>query len=66
MSVKKWDEINYAAVPSRANLIYKKAFLRNDRERRLAYLGKIKRGETKINSEVLFPHDYIIRRSMIL
>ncbi|ORY42689.1 hypothetical protein LY90DRAFT_671865 [Neocallimastix californiae] len=59
MSAKKWDEINYAAVPSRANLIYKKAFLRNDRERRLEYLEKLKKGETKINSEVLFPHDIV-------
>ncbi|KAG4102293.1 hypothetical protein H8356DRAFT_1421069 [Neocallimastix lanati (nom. inval.)] len=57
MSAKKWDEINYAAVPSRANLIYKKAFLRNDRERRLAYLEKLKRGETKINSEKNFGKD---------
>ncbi|KAG4084875.1 hypothetical protein H8356DRAFT_1015243 [Neocallimastix lanati (nom. inval.)] len=61
MSAKKWDEINYAAVPSRANLIYKKAFLRNDRERRLEYLEKLKQGETKINAEVLFPHDIVHR-----
>ncbi|ORX58339.1 hypothetical protein BCR32DRAFT_273551 [Anaeromyces robustus] len=59
MSAKRWDEINYAAVPSRANLIYKNAFLKNDKERRLEYLEKLKKGETKINSEVLFPHDIV-------
>jgi len=59
MSAKKWDEINYATVPSRANLIYKNAFLKNDKERRLEYLENLKKGETKINSQVLFPHDIV-------
>jgi hypothetical protein len=30
MSAKEWAGINYEAVPSRANLIYNNAFLRND------------------------------------
>jgi len=59
MSAKKWGEINYGAVPSRANLIYSKAFLRNDTERRQEYLDKLKRGEEKINADVLFPHDIV-------
>ncbi|OUM67242.1 hypothetical protein PIROE2DRAFT_5405 [Piromyces sp. E2] len=48
MSAKKWDEINYSAVPSRANLIYNKAFLKNDTERRKEFLEKLKKGETKL------------------
>jgi len=59
MSAKKWSEINYGAVPSRANLIYNKAFLRNDTERRQEYLDKLKKGEEKINADVLFPHDIV-------
>jgi len=59
MSAKKWDEIEYSAVPSRANLIYNKAFLKNDTERRKEYLEKLKKGETKINAQVLFPHDIV-------
>ncbi|OUM67239.1 hypothetical protein PIROE2DRAFT_5402 [Piromyces sp. E2] len=59
MSAKKWDEINYSAVPSRANLIYNKAFLKNDTERRKEFLEKLKKGETKINAKVLFPHDIV-------
>lgn len=59
MSAKKWSDINYEAVPSRANLIYNNAFLRNDTERRRDYLGKLEKGEAKINSAVLYPHDIV-------
>ena len=59
MSEKNWSEIKYEAVPSRANLIYNNAFLKNDGERRREYLDKLFRGETKINASTLFPHDII-------
>lgn len=59
MSGKNWSEIKYEAVPSRANLIYNDAFLRNDEERRRDYLGKLEKGETKINASTLFPHDVV-------
>ena len=59
MSDKNWSEIKYEAVPSRANLIYNSAFLRNDEERRREYLGKLEKGETKINASTLFPHDIV-------
>lgn len=61
MSRKEWSEIDYSAVPSRANLIYNNAFLRNDEERRREYLSKLEKGETKINAGVLFPHDIVHR-----
>ena len=59
MSAKNWGEIKYEAVPSRANLIYNSAFLRNDEERRRDYLSKLEKGETKINASVLYPHDIV-------
>lgn len=59
MSAKEWNAINYEAVPSRANLIYNNAFLRNDEERRREYLGKLEKGEAKINAGTLFPHDIV-------
>lgn len=59
MSNKEWSAINYETVPSRANLVYNKAFLRNDEERRREYLGKLEKGETKINASTLFPHDIV-------
>ncbi|MBR2970310.1 MAG: DUF2828 family protein [Clostridia bacterium] len=59
MSRGDWQSINYEAVPSRANLIYNNAFLRNDEARRRDYLESLKKGEAKINSSVLFPHDIV-------
>lgn len=59
MSAKQWNEINYEAVPSRANLIYNGAFLRNDEERRREYLSKLEKGEVKINAGTLYPHDIV-------
>lgn len=59
MSAKRWEEIKYEAVPSRANLIYNSAFLRNDEARRREFLAKLNKGETKINASTLFPHDIV-------
>ena len=59
MSAKMWGEIDYEAVPSRANLIYNGAFLRNDEERRRAFLASLERGEARINASTLFPYDIV-------
>ena len=59
MSAKDWSEINYETVPSRANIVYNGAFLRNDETRRREYLGKLEKGEAKINASVLYPHDIV-------
>ena len=59
MCNNEWNKINYSIVPSRANLIYGKAFLRNDEERRQNYLNSLQKGEVKINASTLFPHDII-------
>ena len=59
MSKKAWVNIDYSAVPSRANLLYAEAFLRNDKDRREAYLQQLEKGEEKINAGVLFPHDIV-------
>ena len=59
MSAKEWKNIKYENVPSRANLIYNDAFLRHDHARRSEYLEKVSKGEAKINSSKLFPHDIV-------
>ncbi len=59
MSSDRFSEIRYEAVPSKANLIYKNAFLRHDDQRRKAYLESLKKGETKINASVLYPHEIV-------
>lgn len=61
MSKGDWDKIDYSAVPSRANLIYKDAFMKHDEDRRTEYLESLVKGETKINAGVLFPHDIIAK-----
>lgn len=61
MSQKEWGAIKYEAVPSKANLIYNAAFLRNDEARRRDYLDSLSRGETKINASVLQPHEIVYK-----
>lgn len=58
-SSNKWEDIKYENVSSQANLKYNSAFLRHDEDRRREYLSKLEKGETKINSSTLFPHDIV-------
>lgn len=59
MCSNEWDKISYTAVPSKANINYKDAFLKHDEERRREFLDKAVKGEVKINSSVNFPHDIV-------
>ena len=55
MAAGNWNEINYNAVPSRAGVIYRNAFLRHDEDRRRQWLESLKKndGTAKINTGVL-------------
>lgn len=66
MSSQNWESIDYEAVPSKANLLYSKAFLRHDEERRTAFLDALKSGEAKINSSVSYPHEIVHRYAPLL
>lgn len=59
MSAKEWSAIDYETVSSKANLKYNTAFLRNDEARRREFLGKLEKGEAKINSSANFPCDIV-------
>ena len=68
MCANKWDEIDYNKVPSKANLLYKNAFLRHDETRRTSWLEKLKQvifkkrstdEDVKINAKVAFPHEIV-------
>lgn len=59
MSAGKWDEIKYSAVPSRAMLLYKNAFMRHDESRYSEFINKAVKGEEKINASTLYPYDLI-------
>ena len=61
MSSNKWDSIKYDAVPSKANILYKDAFLRHDETRRREYLDALEKGEAKINSSALFPYEIVAK-----
>ena len=59
MSNKEWKIIDYEKVPSRAGMIYRKAFLRNDKERYEEFLEQVDKGEKKINATTLYPYDIV-------
>lgn len=59
MSSDNWQAIDYEQVPSKANLIYNKAFMRHDGDRRSAYLGALNSGKAKINSSVAYPYEIL-------
>lgn len=57
MSGKRFDEVDYSKVPSKAMMIYRKAFEKNDGTRFDDYIEKVKNGSTKINSKALYPYE---------
>ncbi len=61
MSGNCWEEINYSAVPSKANVLYRNAFLNHDKERREAFLGAVADNKVTMNAGVLMPHDIVAR-----
>jgi len=50
---------DYAAQPSNAMYKYRKAFLRNDKERYQEFLDQVKSGAAKMHTGTLFPYDVI-------
>ena len=61
VSANRWSDIDYNAVPSKANLKYKDAFIKHDPERRKAYLAELNKPNStaKINSAAAFPYDIV-------
>lgn len=59
MTADRWEEIAYSEVPSRAMMIYRKAFARHDEERFQTFINKAVSGEEKIHSAALYPYDIV-------
>ena len=59
MCSKKFKDINYSHVPSKAMSDYMRAFDRNDSEGFNTYLESLKKGQTKINTGAVYPYDII-------
>lgn len=52
---------DYQKQPSRAMHKYRMAFVRNDRERYVDFLARVRRGEAKMNTGTLYPYDIVAR-----
>lgn len=61
MSSGGWENIAYGDVPSRAAMIYRRAFVRHDADRYGSYLEGVKGGSAKINAGALYPYDLVHR-----
>jgi len=55
----KWNEINYAHIPSKAMSDYMSAFKKHDPEGFANYLTSLEKGETKINASAVYPYDIV-------
>src|SRR5690606_1723853 len=53
LTEKNYKTIEYDKLPSKAGMIYRNAFLRNDARRYEDFLDKLSSGEKKINSKTL-------------
>ena len=61
MSDNRWDEIDYAKVASKANVIYRNAFLAHDEIRRKNYLNEVQKNGAVMHAGVLMPHEIAVR-----
>ncbi len=61
MCAQNWEHINYSAVPSRAGMLYKNAFIKHDEVRYVDYISSVLKGEKKIHASVLYPNELVAR-----
>ena len=59
MSEKRWSDIEYDKLPSKAGMKYKQAFFRNDGERYKDFIDSLSKGEKKINVKALYPYEIV-------
>lgn len=59
ISWEEYSKIDYATVPSKANLRYAELFLRKDSKRRNEFLKSLEKGETKVKAQTLYPSDVV-------
>lgn len=50
---------DYAKQPSKAMFKYKKAFIRNDRERYSQFLSAVQKGEAKLHADTMMPYELV-------
>lgn len=57
LTEKNYEAIDYSKLPSKAGLIYRGAFFRNDEERYKNFLDSLTKGEVKVNAKALYPYE---------
>lgn len=57
MSAKRWREIDWGKLPSRAHMTHVKAFHRHTPAEYQAYLDSVVKGEAKVNAATLYPYE---------
>ena len=57
LSAKKFNEVEYKTVPSKAFNLYRNAFMRNDEKRFEEFLDKVEKWEEKVKAGAIFPVD---------
>lgn len=55
----RYADIDYTSIPSKAGMVYRKAFYRNDEERYTDFLNALSKGTVKVNSSTLYPSDIV-------
>ena len=63
MCRREWSTIDYKSVPSRANLIYSKAFLLHDYSRRQRFLDSVLANTATMHATTLYPHEITSKAS---
>jgi hypothetical protein len=59
MSSNEWESVVFEHVPSKANLLYKKAFSKHEPARYTQFIKDVQSGTKKINSSTLFPYEVV-------
>jgi len=59
MCAGDWKKINFSHVPSKAALLYKKAFNAHTPDLYSKFLTKVEKGEVTINASTLYPYDVV-------
>lgn len=59
LTEKRYEDIDYSKLPSKAGMQYRQAFFRNDEGRYTSFLDSLSKGEVKINAGTLYPNDIV-------
>ena len=59
MCARRWDEINFAHVPSVASARYQATFRRQDEYRYSDYINEVSAGRASMHAGAVFPHDVL-------